>query len=128
MESLKKRALIEYTEDEMPFCRLDDETISILGQNVVLTLGTDRDIQIFPEKSWEIGLERLNSFCEKHPEAGNRFRFLVTNSFKADLTGGTMTLPDLLIEYANISSEAWLIIEDDRISLKAAEGTTSETR
>ena len=114
MERLKKKVVIEWPEDDSPHCCLDEETVAFLGQEIVLALGIGREIQIFRKKQWDTMLERLKQMPASHAK---HFRLIIANSAACDLSDGRMQLPELLLDYAAIKDEAFLVAEDDAIIL-----------
>ena len=114
MEGFKERIAIQYTEDGVPYFQLNSAAVSVLGREVVLTLGIGKEIQVFLKKQWDEMMERMSQIPEPRTSL---FRYIVANSAVCDLSDGNLRIPQLLLDYAEIADEAFLVSENDTIIL-----------
>ena len=109
-------------------CHLSDTLCSKLGKNCYLTLGFYGDtLMVLSENHWDVVVNKFNKMtADPSPAvqgASRLFSYIFANTVKSDLSAGSLFIPELFIEFANMFETTaidCLADEDGKLFLRAS--------
>ena len=89
-----------------------------LGEKPVLTRGLDHCLFIYPNRDWQLFMEKLNKLPLGQAKARNFKRFILSGASEIDIDEmGRVLIPEPLKKYSNLKKEVVIIGVGDRIEL-----------
>lgn len=89
-----------------------------LGEKPVLTRGLDNCLFIYPNRDWELFVEKLNKLPLGQAKARNFKRFILSGASEIETDDmGRALIPDVLKKYARLEKSIVIIGVGDRIEL-----------
>lgn len=89
-----------------------------LGSSVVATIGIDRCIALYPLPRWEELLLKLKDLSSFKKKTRDFRRVLLSMATEQDIDGaGRILLPQMLRDYAGVSSDITLIGAEDHMEI-----------
>lgn len=77
-----------------------------LGNRVIITLGTNNCLVIYPEKEWKAQADKLGQLPISQTEARTYSRIMLANATEANLDKlGRILIPDYLKNYAGLKKD-----------------------
>ena len=90
----------------------------ILTDDAILTRGLDRNLVIYPGKTWNTLMQQLNEMPITHPTARAFRRLLFSGAVELSLDKqGRVNIPNYLLEYASIEDSILLVGMESFIEL-----------
>ena len=89
-----------------------------LGEKPVLTRGLDHCLFIYPNRDWQLFMEKLNKLPLGQAKARNFKRFILSGASEIDIDEmGRVLIPEPLKKYSGLKKEVVIIGVGDRIEL-----------
>jgi len=89
-----------------------------LGEKPVLTRGLDNCLFVYPNRDWQLFLEKLNMLPLSQKKARNFKRFILSGASEIEIDDmGRILVPDNLKKYANFEKSVVVVGVSDRIEL-----------
>ena len=89
-----------------------------LGEKPVLTRGLDNCLFIYPNRDWQLFIEKLSKLPLGQAKARNFKRFILSGASEIEIDEmGRVLIPEPLKKYSNLKKEVVIIGVGDRIEL-----------
>ena len=89
-----------------------------LGEKPVLTRGLDNCLFIYPNRDWQIFMEKLSALPLSQKKARDFKRFMLSGAFEIEIDDmGRVLIPEPLKKYSNLKKEVVIVGVGDRIEL-----------
>lgn len=89
-----------------------------LGEKPVLTRGLDNCLFIYPNRDWQLFMEKMNNLPLGQKKARDFKRFMLSGASEVEIDeAGRVLIPDLLKKYAGIEKSIVVIGVQDRIEI-----------
>ena len=93
-----------------------------LGEKPVLTRGLDNCLFIYPNRDWQLFMEKLNKLPLGQAKARNFKRFILSGASEIDIDEmGRVLIPEPLKKYSGLKKEIVIVGVGDRIELWSEE-------
>src|SRR3989338_11710262 len=81
-----------------------------LGEKPVLTRGLDNCLFIYPNRDWQLFMEKLSKLPLGQAKARNFKRFILSGASEIEVDEmGRILIPEPLKKYSNIKKKIWLL-------------------
>lgn len=89
-----------------------------LGKTFIVTRGMDGCLFVYPQKSWEILVEKLSSLSLTKKDARSFSRFFYSGAIECEIDKqGRINLPQNLISFAKLEKECVIIGVNSRLEI-----------
>lgn len=89
-----------------------------LGEKPVLTRGLDNCLFIYPNRDWQLFMEKLRQLPLGQAKARNFKRFILSGASEIDIDEmGRVLIPESLKKYSDLKKEVVIVGVSDRIEL-----------